>query len=191
MQQRSIEDFDGHLLFADGSSLGNPGPGGYGTVVVLNKKHVVELGGFDTDMTEPDRFASTVVPADSPYATVAVVQDEALRRARRLPPTDAARCIADVVEHPSPPVRTVYPAELAALIARESQISDDDYMADSIPMAPRFGASTNSVPLPLLASFGRRITTSAENSTVAFRFRRTNPISVIRLFCGRAGSTAK
>ena len=42
-----MEDFDGHLLFADGSSLGNPGPGGYGTVVVLNKKHIVELGGFE------------------------------------------------------------------------------------------------------------------------------------------------
>ena len=47
----SMEDFDGHLLFADGSSLGNPGPGGYGTVVVLNKKHIVELGGFEKHTT--------------------------------------------------------------------------------------------------------------------------------------------
>ena len=47
----SMEDFEGHLLFADGSSLGNPGPGGWGTVVVLSKQHVVELGGFEKHTT--------------------------------------------------------------------------------------------------------------------------------------------
>ena len=46
-----MEDFDGHLLFADGSSLGNPGPGGWGSVVVLNRKHVVELGGHERHTT--------------------------------------------------------------------------------------------------------------------------------------------
>lgn len=90
---------------------------------------VVELGGFDTDMTQAERFAAAVVSAESPYAAVAVVQDEALRRAPRLPATDAARCIADLVESPLPPIRTVLPAELAALIASASQISDDDYIA--------------------------------------------------------------
>ena len=39
-----MEDFEGHLLFADGSSLGNPGPGGWGTVIVIDQKHIVELG---------------------------------------------------------------------------------------------------------------------------------------------------
>ncbi len=40
-----MDEFEGQLLFADGSSLGNPGPGGWGAVLVLDKKHVVELGG--------------------------------------------------------------------------------------------------------------------------------------------------
>ncbi len=40
-----MEEIEGHLLFADGSSLGNPGPGGFGAVLVLNKQYVVELGG--------------------------------------------------------------------------------------------------------------------------------------------------
>ncbi len=34
-----------HLLFADGSSLGNPGPSGWGAVVVIGEHHVRELGG--------------------------------------------------------------------------------------------------------------------------------------------------
>jgi ribonuclease HI len=34
-----------HLLFADGSSLGNPGAGGFGAVLVLGGNYVVELGG--------------------------------------------------------------------------------------------------------------------------------------------------
>ncbi len=33
-----------HLLFTDGSSLGNPGPGGWGAVVVLRGAYVSELG---------------------------------------------------------------------------------------------------------------------------------------------------
>ncbi len=40
-----LTDFQGHLLFADGSSLGNPGPGGWGTVIVIDRRHIVELGG--------------------------------------------------------------------------------------------------------------------------------------------------
>ncbi len=34
-----------HLLFADGSALGNPGPGGWGTVLVLESVRVMEMGG--------------------------------------------------------------------------------------------------------------------------------------------------
>ena len=33
-----------HMLFCDGSSLGNPGPGGWGAVIVLRKEYIVELG---------------------------------------------------------------------------------------------------------------------------------------------------
>lgn len=33
-----------HVIFSDGSALGNPGPGGYGTVIILNKTRIVELG---------------------------------------------------------------------------------------------------------------------------------------------------
>jgi ribonuclease HI len=38
-------DLERHLLFTDGSSLGNPGPGGWGAVIVLAEGYVVELGG--------------------------------------------------------------------------------------------------------------------------------------------------
>jgi ribonuclease HI len=47
----NMKDFDGHLLFADGSSLGNPGPGGWGSVVVIRGAQVVELGGHEEHTT--------------------------------------------------------------------------------------------------------------------------------------------
>lgn len=40
-----------HLLFTDGSSLGNPGPGGWGAVLVIAGGYVVELGGYDPHTT--------------------------------------------------------------------------------------------------------------------------------------------
>ena len=33
-----------HLLFTDGSSLGNPGPGGWGAILVKHRRDVIELG---------------------------------------------------------------------------------------------------------------------------------------------------
>jgi len=38
-------------IYTDGSSLGNPGPGGWGTVVVNDNKIIYEIGGFDKDTT--------------------------------------------------------------------------------------------------------------------------------------------
>lgn len=35
---------EGHLLFTDGSSLGNPGPGGWAAILVLDRERVTELG---------------------------------------------------------------------------------------------------------------------------------------------------
>ena len=46
-----MEDFEGHLLYADGSSLGNPGPGGWGSIVVLDRSQVIELGGAENPTT--------------------------------------------------------------------------------------------------------------------------------------------
>mgnify|MGYP003394586326 CR=1 FL=1 len=46
-----MSDNEKHLLFADGSSLGNPGPGGYGVVIVLNEARVTELGGRESHTT--------------------------------------------------------------------------------------------------------------------------------------------
>ncbi len=40
-----------HLMFTDGSSLGNPGPGGWGTVLVLLGERVMELGGGEKHTT--------------------------------------------------------------------------------------------------------------------------------------------
>jgi len=38
-------------IFTDGSSLGNPGPGGYGAIVVFENETVVELGGHEKETT--------------------------------------------------------------------------------------------------------------------------------------------
>jgi ribonuclease HI len=38
-------------IYTDGSSLGNPGPGGYGVVVVNNNKIISEFGGYEKDTT--------------------------------------------------------------------------------------------------------------------------------------------
>ena len=38
-------------IYTDGSSLGNPGPGGWGTVVVGEGKIIEELGGYNKDTT--------------------------------------------------------------------------------------------------------------------------------------------
>jgi ribonuclease HI len=52
--------FKGHLLFADGSSLGNPGPGGWGAVLVMEKKYIAELGGA-TPYTTNNKMELTAV----------------------------------------------------------------------------------------------------------------------------------
>ncbi|MEI7688800.1 MAG: ribonuclease HI [Candidatus Nomurabacteria bacterium] len=38
-------------IYTDGSSLGNPGPGGWGTVIVDGGKIIEELGGYHKDTT--------------------------------------------------------------------------------------------------------------------------------------------
>lgn len=38
-------------IYTDGSSLGNPGPGGYGVVVVVDGKSTQEFGGYEKDTT--------------------------------------------------------------------------------------------------------------------------------------------
>lgn len=42
---------EGHLLFTDGSSLGNPGPGGWGAVLVLDGARVIEMGAYEKHTT--------------------------------------------------------------------------------------------------------------------------------------------
>lgn len=49
------------IVFTDGSSRGNPGPGGYGAVIIMkNKGKVVERGGRE-DMTTNNRMEMTAV----------------------------------------------------------------------------------------------------------------------------------
>jgi len=38
-------------IYTDGSSLGNPGPGGWGSVFVVSDKIIHELGGFEKETT--------------------------------------------------------------------------------------------------------------------------------------------
>ena len=39
------------IIYTDGSSLGNPGPGGWGSVVLFPDGKVVELGGYEKEST--------------------------------------------------------------------------------------------------------------------------------------------
>lgn len=39
-----MDKLETHMLFTDGSSLGNPGPGGWAAILVLQSGYVVELG---------------------------------------------------------------------------------------------------------------------------------------------------
>ena len=39
------------LVYTDGSSSGNPGPGGYGTVILLPQGKIEELGGYEEHTT--------------------------------------------------------------------------------------------------------------------------------------------
>jgi len=39
------------IIFTDGASRGNPGPGGWGSIVVVDKKEVIELGGREEHTT--------------------------------------------------------------------------------------------------------------------------------------------
>ncbi|MDB4984797.1 MAG: ribonuclease [Patescibacteria group bacterium] len=65
MQKFSAEQFSKSLvIFTDGSSLGNPGPGGYGCVVVSQKlDEVIELGGNKIKTTNNEMELSAVISA--------------------------------------------------------------------------------------------------------------------------------
>lgn len=47
----AMQDKDKVEIFTDGSSLGNPGPGGFGAVVVSGDNVIHELGGHDKQTT--------------------------------------------------------------------------------------------------------------------------------------------
>lgn len=42
---------DPHVLYCDGACSGNPGPGGWGSIILTHKGIVQELGGFDAQTT--------------------------------------------------------------------------------------------------------------------------------------------
>jgi ribonuclease HI len=64
-QEYHEQDFGSALvIFTDGSSLGNPGPGGYGSVIVVPKlQEVIELGGNKPKTTNNEMELSAVVAA--------------------------------------------------------------------------------------------------------------------------------
>ncbi|MEI6580733.1 MAG: RNase H family protein [bacterium] len=39
------------IIYTDGSSLGNPGPGGWGAVIIINNEKVIEIGGREKEST--------------------------------------------------------------------------------------------------------------------------------------------
>lgn len=55
-----MDKLETHLLFTDGSSLGNPGPGGWAAILVLQSGYVVELGAGLTRTTN-NRMELTAV----------------------------------------------------------------------------------------------------------------------------------
>lgn len=50
-------------IYTDGSSLGNPGPGGYGVVVVEGNKIVKEFGGYEKQTTNNRMELMAVIEA--------------------------------------------------------------------------------------------------------------------------------
>ena len=65
MKHFSAEQFTRSLvIFTDGSSLGNPGPGGYGSVIVFQQlDEVIELGGNKVKTTNNEMELSAVIAA--------------------------------------------------------------------------------------------------------------------------------
>lgn len=65
MKQHSAKEFEKKLvIFTDGSSLGNPGPGGYGSVIVYPQMdEVIELGGNKIKTTNNEMELSAVIAA--------------------------------------------------------------------------------------------------------------------------------
>ncbi len=65
MKNYSAKDFEKSLvIFTDGSSLGNPGPGGYGAVAVFQQMdEVIELGGNKIKTTNNEMELSAVIAA--------------------------------------------------------------------------------------------------------------------------------
>jgi len=65
MKQFSAKDFEQSLvIFTDGSSLGNPGPGGYGCVLVFQQlDEVIELGGNKAKTTNNEMELTAVIAA--------------------------------------------------------------------------------------------------------------------------------
>lgn len=63
MKHYSAKDFERSLvIFTDGSSLGNPGPGGYGCVIVFQQlDEVIELGGNKVKTTNNEMELSAVI----------------------------------------------------------------------------------------------------------------------------------
>jgi len=75
-------------IYTDGSSLGNPGRGGWGVVVITDGKVVMELGGHNTNTTNnrmelqavietlkyiaKSDFTNVVINADSSYVLLGV-----------------------------------------------------------------------------------------------------------------------
>ncbi len=52
------------IIYTDGSSLGNPGPGGFGCVIVFQEKdHVVELGGYARETTNNKMELTAIITA--------------------------------------------------------------------------------------------------------------------------------
>ncbi len=68
-------------IYTDGSSLGNPGPGGWGAVVIEGGKTIAEIGGYDKDTTNNRMELIAVIESlkyiikNYPKDTVAICAD--------------------------------------------------------------------------------------------------------------------
>ena len=64
-------------IYTDGSSLGNPGRGGYGVVVIANGKVIHEIGGYEKDTTNNRMELKAVIEALE-YAKKKHAKDEVI-----------------------------------------------------------------------------------------------------------------
>lgn len=83
-----------HLLFTDGSSLGNPGPGGWGAILVLSEGRVMEMGGVEKKTTNNRMELMALIEGLKRIETLTPRSEQQLLQGSTLNPNSQGRTLA-------------------------------------------------------------------------------------------------